>query len=222
MIECTNNYIWYKRKHRKRSIKRCFYALIVFIISLASISYYYNVTCKCIYNICKEYVYSYSTESVNLAILNSLNNNIMYSDLIYIEKNSENQVILLTTNTVKINYIKTMITNETTKILKEKLNEGIPIPLLAFSGVNILSGYGNRINFKSLSISSVSCKFDSTFISQGLNQTLHSIYIIVNTSIYVNMPFNNQKIEFSTQVLISEAIIVGKVPDIYFKDSIFR
>ncbi len=222
MIECTENNIWYKKKHCKITIKQCFKSLIIFSIIIGLFTYYRTVTCKCVFNICHDYVYSYCTEAVNLAILESLEDELLYSDVINIEKNNDGEIILLNANAIKINSINKNIATATTTILKNKLSNGVPIPLLAFSGVNILSGYGSIIHLKTLSISSVSCEFDSKFSAVGVNQTLHSIYIIVNAKVDLNMPLYNEAVHFSTPILISEAVLVGKVPNFHFNGSLFK
>ena len=61
----------------------------------------------------------------------------------------------------------------------------------------------------------------SKFTSVGINQTLHSIYIDVISTIELNMPLNSATSTCKTQILISETILVGKVPDIYLKDGLF-
>ena len=65
------------------------------------------------------------------------------------------------------------------------------------------------------------CDFSSKFTAVGINQTLHSIYVDVISEIDLNVPFNNHKVECKTSVLISETVLIGKVPDIYLKEGLF-
>ncbi len=222
MIECTDKNIWYKRKRRKKKFIRRFRRLIIISIILCSIIIYNNIICENIFNICYNYTYSFCTQSVNDAVLNSLNDTIKYSDVVYIQKNSNGDISMMNVNSQKVNYIGRQISSETEDLLKNKINGGIPIPLLAFSGIRIISGYGNVVMFKSVNVVSVVCKFNSKFTSVGINQTLHSIYANITTNTSINMPFSSKKHECTTSVLICESIIVGKVPDIYLKDGLFR
>ena len=220
MIECSEENIYYK-KRRKKTFGRFFSVFLFFIILSGIFLYFKYIISDQIIKICRSYSYSYSTEAVNDAVINSLADKVKYSDLITVDKNSAGEIVLISTNSYKINEINRDITEKSEKYLKERLNNGVPIPLLAFTGIDIISGYGLIINYKSISISSVKCGFESTFSSVGINQTLHSIYLSVDCVLDVMFPLRNSKEKCSVKVLISESVIVGKVPEIYLNGNIF-
>ncbi len=221
MIECTENYIWHK-KRKKKSFKRFFSLILVFAIIIGFYLYYKRAICAGIFNICTQQAYVYSTESVNNSVLISLENNISYNDLISIQKNNSGDIVVMTTNSLKVNAINRQVASSTSQMLKSKLNQGFSIPLGAFTGVNILAGYGTNVKLKVATSPSVICEFSSKFTSVGINQTLHSIYIDVISIIKLHMPLNMSTSTCKTQILISETILVGKVPDIYLKDGLFN
>ena len=95
------------------------------------------------------------------------------------------------------------------------------IPILAFLGIEILSGYGKEVNFKAIAINDVSCNFSSNFTSVGINQSLHSIYVEIDSTVKISMPFNSRQEKFSTKILIAETVLVGKVPEIYLNGKLF-
>ena len=222
MIECSNDYIWYKKKrcHRKK-FKRWLSIFIVISLIIGAFLYYKNVVCDLIFRICSDYAYSYSTEAVNEAVLASLSDKTKYSELIIVEKNNAGDVILMTANSHKINLINKEVSESTAKVLKTKLKKGIPVPILAFTGIDFLSGYGNNLYIKTISISSVSCEFDSNFNSIGINQTLHSIYVNVLSEVKIEIPLKTYQTTLKTSVLISETVLVGKVPEIYLNGKLF-
>ena len=127
----------------------------------------------------------------------------------------------MTANSHKINLINKEVCETTAKVLKKKLQNGIPVPILAFSGIDILSGYGNNVYIKTISISSVTSEFDSNFNSIGINQTLHSIYINVLSEVKIEIPLKTYQTTLKTSVLISETVLVGKVPEIYLNGKLF-
>ena len=220
MIECTSKNVWYKKGRKKR--KRRFLRFFIFILIFAFITLYGRfVVSVNLTRICTNYAYSYITESVNEAILYSLSNKVKYDDLIRIEKDSSGQIVLMSTDSYKINQIKGEIVKYSDIFIKEKLKKGVPVPVLAFLGLEFLSGYGFLVNFKSLSLSSVESNFLSTFESMGINQTLHGIYVEVKSTVKIHIPLYSQTKEFTTKVLISEAVLVGKVPDMYLGGSLF-
>lgn len=220
MIECTENYIWYK-KRKKKPFKRFFSFVLILFIIVGAILYYNLVVLKQIFSICADYSYTYSTESVNSAVLISLEDSIRYSDLVVVEKNSNGDIVLMTTNSLKVNSINREVASATSSLLKHKLSNGIPVPLFAFTGISFLSGYGTKINLKTTNNVSVLCSFSSMFTAVGINQTLHSIYLNVESTVNIKVPFNNHQEKCVSQILISETILVGKVPDIYLKEGVF-
>lgn len=222
MIECTNEFIWYK-KRKKRLKNKCFFTIVIIIILIVGLFYWYRTSvCKQIFNVFSDYSFACSTEITNDAVLLSLKDKINYSDLITVEKDSNGNVSLMSINVYKVNKIGRQIVNETNKKLSAKLKNGVDVPLLAFTGIDLLSGYGNAVNIKNINVVSVDCKFDSKFISCGINQTLHSIYVDVTSIIKLEVPFNNKTINNSTKIVICESVLVGKVPDTYLNGNIFN
>ena len=222
MIECTTEYVWYKKRHRRFSLKRCFiFLIIIAIFSLTSL-YYYKVTCPYIYNVVSNKIKEISNQSVNVAIVNSLNQTIKYSELVVIEKDQSGNIVYLSVDSLQVNSITREVLANCKVILTEKLNAGIKIPLLAFTGIDMLGGYGSLINFKSITTPITECDFDSKFLSSGINQTLHSIYLIVKNTVYLDMPFYKKEIIMTTKILFTENIIVGKIPEIYLKENLFN
>ena len=220
MIECTSEYIWYKKRKRIK-LKRFTAFFLVFVFLFGSLLYYKFVVTSLVMNICSDYAYSYSTEAANTAVLFSLNNGVDYSDLILIQKNANGDISLMTANTQKINSIGRAVAETTSENLKSKLHNGVPIPLLAFTGIDILSGLGKNIYIKNINIISVISEFKSTFNSVGINQTLHSIYIDVITNVEIIFPLNKKTVKSSTSILIAETVLVGSVPEIYLNGKIF-
>ena len=220
MIECTNKNIWYKKK-RKKSAKRLFAFLLLLIISLSLMAYYRFLICTQIFKISSDYAYAYSTEAVNEAVLYSLSESVNYNDLMSVVRNNDGDIVLMSANSYKVNYISREITKTTSNILDRKLKGGIPIPLLAFSGIEILSAYGKEVNFKALNVSSVICDFSSEFKAVGINQTLHSIYVNVICDVKIEVPLAPQVKTCETSVLISETVLIGKVPEIYLNGKLF-
>ncbi len=221
MIEATSENIWYRKRKRRFKFKRLFSFLLIIAIFVGAYFYYDKAISEQIINICIDYSYSYGTDAVNKAVLNSLSDKVKYDDLIKVDKNESGDIVLMSTNSYKINLINKEIAENTKALLESKLDEGTPVPLFAFTGISLLAGYGNPVTIKTLSVSSVVCEFDSKFESVGINQTLHSIYVVVNSKVLMEMPFRREEIECQTQVMICEAVLVGKVPQTYLGGGLF-
>lgn len=214
MIECSEERIYYK-KHRKKSIKRCFSFFIVIIAILTVFGYYKTFVTKSIYEVCNKRASALCADSVNKSVLHSLKDETSYDELISIEKDKNGDIVLMSANAYKLNVISRETAVKTQEFLSKKLDEGIEMPYLIFTGIDALSGYGRNFNFKTLHVSSVTCEFKSNFISVGINQTLHSIYLSVISKVIVDLPFAKEETECVTDILICESVLVGKVPEVY-------
>jgi sporulation protein YunB len=76
-------------------------------------------------------------------------------------------------------------------------------------------GRGPDIRINIYPIGAIVCTFSSVFTQAGINQTNHKIYVNVTSSINVVLPIHNKRIESTTQILICESVIIGKVPHFY-------
>lgn len=86
----------------------------------------------------------------------------------------------------------------------------------SFTGFKLLSGSGPGIKIRISTIGNVKTDLKSEFISQGINQTLHRIYLQVNCQVSILTPFNNITQDITNQVLIAENVIVGNIPESYY------
>ena len=124
-------------------------------------------------------------------------------------------MLFRSTDTLKVNEINKKVALNVEKTIGEKVKMGIDLPILAFTGIKFLSGYGFTVNLKAITITSVECDFSDTFVSAGINQTMHSLYLTVKTTAALDIPLNRRTENCITKVLLGEAVIVGKVPEIY-------
>ena len=74
---------------------------------------------------------------------------------------------------------------------------------------------GPDINIKIYLTGSTQTQILSVFSDAGINQTLHRLYLTVTGSVAVAVPGLPSTISTSTQVLMSELIIIGEVPQTY-------
>ena len=77
----------------------------------------------------------------------------------------------------------------------------------------MLSSKGPEINVSIKPISIVEYKIKSEFIGEGINQTLHRISIVFNTVITCLAPFHESSVTIETEMVLSETLIIGKVPN---------
>lgn len=99
----------------------------------------------------------------------------------------------------------------------EKSTSSFGIPLGNITMARLLSGLGPKIRVKIIPLGSVSCGINSYFVEAGINQTIHRVTVNINAVVEVLTPFNACQTEISLSYIISEIVIVGDIPNVYFK-----
>lgn len=164
---------------------------------------------------CRVKARSLATEFANEACLDNMQN-ITYDDLCTIEKDEANDVCLIKMNSININKLNSKIALE----IQEKLNDTtiskFYIRLGSFTGITLLSGRGPNLEVRMSTIGEVTTELKSEFEEMGVNQTLHRLYINVNCNVSLLTPFKDGDENITAQVLISETVISGDIPDAYY------
>lgn len=86
----------------------------------------------------------------------------------------------------------------------------------SFTGFKLLAGRGPGVKITISSIGDVETDLKSEFTAQGINQTLHRVYLQVKCNVNILTPFDNTSQEITNQVLLMENIIVGNIPNTYY------
>ena len=86
----------------------------------------------------------------------------------------------------------------------------------SFTGFSLLSGKGPGVPIRISTIGNVETDLRSEFSAQGINQTLHRVYLQVICEVSILTPYNSITEKITNQVLIAENVIVGKIPSTYY------
>lgn len=189
-----------------------------FIMIFASFGLYvkYLVT-PLLVETCNATVKVNATKCINYAITEAMNQNITYNDLINIVTDSSGKISMVQANSIQINMLSKLINRVTLAELSNYSNTMLEIPLGAFTGISVFSGVGPKITMEVYPYGDVHCKFLSKFTSAGINQTIHQIYLSVDTDIKVVLPLKTINIKNQGEVLLCESLIVGEIPDTYLQ-----
>jgi sporulation protein YunB len=140
---------------------------------------------------------------------------ITYTDLINIQKDDEGNIAMINANTVLMNEIAADTATAAQNNILNAGEQGISIPLGTVFGGPIFSGRGPAIVVKFEPTGSVTTNIEDKLDDAGINQTSHKIYFILTASIRIVVRNISQTVEVLSEVLISETIIIGKVPQTY-------
>lgn len=155
------------------------------------------------------------TRAINDGVSEVLENGIGYNELINILRDQQGNISLLQANTVAINTMATKITRSVQEKMEVVSNKLLRIPLGNILGSQVLANYGPKLDIEITPAGSVLVDFFTEFEQAGINQTIHRIYIKVETKVQIIIPLSSKSVDIITNVPIAETVIVGKVPDTY-------
>ena len=164
-------------------------------------------------------VRSLSQRAVENVVWQVISDSAIYDTLVNITRNENGDIVAVTSNSATINMLAYELTEKSQDALSQMGASGVEIPIGSFSGMPIFTGRGPTVTIKMLPIGTIYCKFYSQFSSAGINQTNHRVFLRVNSSVSVILPMANQIIDTQTEIMISECIIVGKIPETYLNAS---
>ena len=162
-----------------------------------------------------------TTTAVNEAVFETLADSVRYEDLVTVERNAAGDIRAITSNSYEINRIARDTAYLSQKKLQSMGEEGVSIPLGAFTGIEALAGFGPSVTIRLIPVAVVTCRFVSDFESAGINQTRHAVSLEVTAEISVVLPGQSRQFTTSSQVLIAESVLLGDVPQIYIHADIF-
>jgi len=208
-----------KKSNYKHKFKTAFVLLLIFSVIFIVFNFFRTNIASTVYAYSESKVRALSVKAVNNAVSELIKNKNIYDNLVNVSTDMEGKITAIQANSTQIN----MLTEDLIKTSQLKLEnigaEGIDIPIGTFSGLNILNGKGPSINISLIPIGDVTCEFFSEFISSGINQTLHRLYVSVNTNVNIILPLTNNNVKTQTNILICESILMGKVPEVYLNSS---
>lgn len=128
----------------------------------------------------------------------------------------DGQVLSIETDTVALTGIKTSFAGELNRLLNEYGNTiRISVPLGTLIGNEYTIGRGPKISFRLQYSWSVTTDLESSFGEAGINNSLHTITMNVTNHLFIVIPWGNSVQDVSTEYILAETVIVGKVPEAY-------
>lgn len=204
------------RKKRRFKAKLFVILSIFFVLFVLVFIYFEMVVNPMVLRIAQAEIDSVATTAISDAIFEVVNDeNIDYNDIVNISYDESGAITSITSNMEKMNYLARQLSTKAQILLDNLGDLGVKIALGAFTGLEALAAIGPKVDVKMTPIGSVITTFNSSFDSAGINQTKHSIYVDVNTSVNIVLPTSSKKMTFLTSAIICESIIIGKVPNVY-------
>ena len=135
--------------------------------------------------------------------------------LLEIERNEAGEIQYLEANSRLINKLVLAFATK----MEEDYSLGdtmvIPVNFGVLTGSKILSQLPYTADIRVMPLSLTKFQAETEFVSEGINQTRYKVYCTVTSEIQILAPFSRNNAQINRKVLLSEAIIVVRVPDIY-------
>lgn len=160
-----------------------------------------------------------TSDLINDAICEQMTNgDIQYDRIVYFEKDLNGRITALKTNISEVNRLKT----DTLNIINDEIlaldPSDLGLPLGSLFLPEFLSGRGPALPVEIITIRNSDAGFTSTFTQAGINQTLHQINMYVIVDVAVLVLGQTESFTVGSEMVVSETIIVGDVPDTFFQN----
>ncbi len=145
-------------------------------------------------------------------VMNELN----YTDLITLEKDNDGKIIALKAKVIEMNQISARIGSKIQELYSKMNDAYIKMPIGNFTGNALLAGMGPNIVVRIIPVGTVGTDFKTEFISTGINQTRHRIYLEIISKVRIVAPFVTKTIEVVSNVNVAETVLIGDVPSSFY------
>jgi len=215
----TKETSYFEQCEKSHNIKhRSFFAAIIIVVIIALLYIFSQKVGELIIKLSEWKITDTIDILVNEAVYDKIDElDLNYSDIINLERDSAGRVTALSTNIVYVNKLKTKIINEIYDRIPEAENDIVYVPLANIIGSKILSGSDLYIPVKILSVTNIESNLSNDLSDTGINQSYHRIFFDINVELSVLIPGYKGTTHVDTRVLLAETVIVGDVPNTYFK-----
>lgn len=229
------------KKRKKRSVLTTVVIIFILILisSLLFINFFSKKASPILFSYAESETRKLTTLIINKAVTKQIASNMEVDDLFDIVKNNDNEIQLVTFNSINVTKMLNAITSLVQLNLKaieegnidllelpedtlssydkDKLKEGIiyEIPIGVITSSTFLSNIGPKIPVKLHLIGDVVTGVESKVSEYGINNALLEVGINVKVTSKINLPFISKDVEVSTTVPIVMKIIQGKIPNMY-------
>lgn len=207
-----------KKKRRKRAVKITAIVLTVILLLTGLFIFFNNEATDVIRQLTESTLSNALTTKINEAfdeLMNSYDNT--YTSYVETRYDSQGNITLISADMIRINKLMAQYSTLVQEHVSEIESDDISVPVLAFTGWPLIATLGKPVSLNVVAVGNAPCSYRSEFVSEGINQTRHSIYIDVKASVEIILPVNNIVITSTSSALICENVIVGKVPEFYLK-----
>lgn len=202
---------------RQMNLKKAFVFFFLVIISISISLYTFNQKIEpTLKAVCSNNARDIAFKSSNEAVFEYMEN-VKYNDLINLDKNASGKVTAITANVSEINKLATFVSSNVQKKLEKRQESELLLPLSEMFGIRVIGAKGPRIKVLTIVDGNVEVNFKSLFEDAGINQTRHTLYVQISTTVSTIAPLYLENETYVNDIMIAETVIVSDTPSSYYE-----
>ena len=154
-------------------------------------------------------------EIMNKAVSKTMEGMTDAGDLIQIEKDADGKISMISADSIRMNRIATESALSAQELIEKLGEEELRIPLGNAMNSQLFNGMGPLILIRVTPVGAVGSDFRTEIEAAGINQVRYKAYIVLNAQMDIMVGTSRQNVQVSNEVLISDVILVGAVPEMY-------
>lgn len=164
-----------------------------------------------------------ATQAIHDALSKRIANRTHFRELVEIEKDRDGRIQAVLFNYTEYVRIKSEAAHRVLESLKrlekEQGSEGSveAIPLGRALNSEVLAHLGPNIRIRLIPIGAAKADMGVEMQQAGINIVLVRVYLDVQATVRIVIPFATAPTTVSTRVPITQAVLVGQVPDVYYQ-----
>lgn len=208
------------RKPQNRKRKKRFHAYLIwtmfFVLIFLTYRFIENEMLPAITDISSMRIQTVSTDIISQAIDETLSEkNVHTEDLVTYYYNNSGDLISFGVNTVLVNEISISVLEKINGKIQQYHGDYFCIPIGALTGSHLFSSMGPKMKIKIMPYGTTTINYDSAFVSEGINQINHKIWLDVEMSMQVIIPFTTSEMKINQTITLVDRVINGNIPDQY-------
>ena len=135
-------------------------------------------------------------------------------ELVTLQRDQNGEITAVSANVTAVNTLAAEVLSRAVEgTEREKLT--VEIPLSNLFGSALLMNRGPAVKVRVIMLSSSTADFRSQMTSAGINQTRHQLFLDLDIQMSFLLPWKGMDTSVQTEILVSETVIVGRVPESY-------
>lgn len=212
--------IWFRRLRRKGKMGEHSQLLTATLLGLAAAFFlicWLNATLHPqVAALAHAQLQNHMTLISNQAVMDTIEQQALtYSDMVILQLKPDGEVQTMSVDTVRLNSFRSLVLEGVTAQIGSLYCQNLGIPLGVLTGIDFLSARGPQLPIKVTIAAAATGQFRNEFLEAGINQTLHRIMLDITITAHLLLPSGSSEAVITTPVCVTEAIIVGQVPQTY-------